>query len=59
MCVMLQNPDGTVEVLIRDLNLGEIELMIQANQIASGIPVSACIKDTLASLENPIPTEVL
>jgi hypothetical protein len=56
---MLQNPDGTIEVLIRDLSLGEIELMIQANQIASGIPVSACIKDTLASLENPIPTEVL
>lgn len=59
MCVMLQNPDGTVEVLIRDLSLGEVELMIQANQIASGIPVSSCIKDTLASLETPIPTEVL
>jgi hypothetical protein len=57
MCVRLENPDGSITVLISDISLSELAQSINAAQAEAGIPVSSCIQDTLASLESPIIAE--
>jgi 2-C-methyl-D-erythritol 4-phosphate cytidylyltransferase len=48
MAVYTINEDGIAEAIRPDLTQAEVGSLIQAGQIAEGIPISSCIKDTLA-----------
>ena len=48
MAVYTINEDGIAEAIRPDLTQMEVESLIQVGQIAEGIPVSSCIKETLA-----------
>lgn len=48
MAVYTLNEVGIAEVIRPDLTQGEVESLIQVGQIAEGIPISSCIKETLA-----------
>ena len=48
MAVYTLNEDGIATVVRSALTQGELEVLVQARQIAEGVPVSSCIKETLA-----------
>jgi len=48
MAVYTLNEDGIATVVRSALTQGELEILVQAGQIAKGAPVSSCIKETLA-----------
>jgi len=48
MAVYTLNEDGVATTIRSTLTQGELEILVQAGQIAEGVPVSSCIKDTLA-----------
>ena len=48
MAVYTINEDGIATTIRSTLTQGELEVLVQAGQIAEGVPVSSCIKDTLA-----------
>ena len=48
MAIYTLNEEGVAQVIKPDLTQADIEVAIQARQIAEGAPVSSCIKETLA-----------
>lgn len=50
MAVYTLNEDGIATLMRSVLTQGELEILVQTQQIEEGIPISSCIKDTLAAV---------
>lgn len=55
MAVYTESPDGTINLLQKDMTVADVVDTIKTAQVEAGLPVSDCVKETL-SAKIPEPT---